>query len=119
MILVKEQLLNKTESMDNSQEGDSDMECSDNECYDEYYYNVNDDSDIEQVDPKKIDPEYFEFKCLLEEEVDRLLNETVETLSNILQISPSLSKVSLKHSYVNNNFFFFICRFYYTAINGV
>lgn len=83
------------ETMTSSQGGESDMDCSDNECYDEYYYNLNDDSDIEQIDPRKIDPEYFEFRCLFEEEVDRLLNETVETLSTILQISPSLAKVSI------------------------
>lgn len=85
------------ENMDtlaNTQDADSDMECSDNECYDEYYYNINDDTDIEEVDPRKTDPEYFEFKCLFEEQVDRLLNESVETLSNILLISPSLAKVS-------------------------
>lgn len=81
------------ETMANSQDGDSDMDCSDNECYDEYYYNINDDTDIDEIDPRKTDPEYFEFKCLFEEQVDRLLNENVETLSNMLYISPSLAKV--------------------------
>lgn len=79
--------------MASTQDADSDMECSDNECFDEYYYNMNDDTDIDEVDPRKTDPEYFEFKCLFEEQVDRLLNENVETLSNILLISPSLAKV--------------------------
>ncbi|KAG5890979.1 hypothetical protein JTB14_037965 [Gonioctena quinquepunctata] len=86
------------ETMTSSQEGESDMDCSDNEFYDEYYYNLTDDIDIEQIDPRKIDPEYFEFSCLFEEQVDRLLNETVETLSTVLQISPSLAKVLL-HSH--------------------
>ncbi|XP_028139818.1 potential E3 ubiquitin-protein ligase ariadne-2 [Diabrotica virgifera virgifera] len=80
-----------------SQGSESDRDCSDNEFCDEYY-NSNDDFDVEQVDPKKNDPEYFEFNCLLEEQVDRLLNETVESLSNNLQISPSLAKVLL-HSH--------------------
>lgn len=79
------------DTMTTSQGGESDMDYSDNEYYD--YYNTNDDIDIEQLDPRKIDPEYFEFSCLLEEQVDRLLNETVETLSNNLQIPPSLAKV--------------------------
>ncbi|CAG9817003.1 unnamed protein product [Phaedon cochleariae] len=86
------------DTMTSSQGGESDMDCSDNEYYDEYYYTLNDDIDIEQIDPRKIDPEYFEFNCLFEEQVDRLLNETVETLSNMHQISPSLAKVLL-HSH--------------------
>ncbi|XP_018329535.1 potential E3 ubiquitin-protein ligase ariadne-2 [Agrilus planipennis] len=77
---------------------DSDMECSDNECFgdDSDYYNT-DDIDIEQVDPSKNDPEYFEFECLTEEQVERLLNESVELLSNNLQILPSLAKVLLHY----------------------
>ncbi|CAG9855552.1 unnamed protein product [Phyllotreta striolata] len=89
------------ESMTTSQGGESDMECSDNEFYD--YYNSNDDIDIEQIDPRNIDPEYFEYNCLLEEQVDRLLNETVETLSNNLQIPPSLAKVLLHSNQWNIN----------------
>lgn len=78
-----------------SQDGDSDMECSDNDCFDDYdYYNTADDNDIEQIDPSKTDPEYFEYECLTEEQVERLLNETVEVLSNNLQITPSLAKVN-------------------------
>lgn len=104
--------------MASSQDGESDMECSDNECYDEYYYNINDDTDIDEVDPRTTDPEYFEFKCLFEEQVERLLNESVETLSNILLISPSLAKVL--HSIFCT--FFKMClysRFYCTVINGI
>ncbi|KAF5281166.1 hypothetical protein FQR65_LT14846 [Abscondita terminalis] len=82
-----------------SQDADSDMEFSDNDCLDEYdYYNAADDNDIEQIDPSKTDPEYFEYECLTEEQVERLLNETVEILSNNLQITPSLAKVLL-HSH--------------------
>lgn len=70
---------------------DSDMECSENECFDDYY-NV-DDNDMEQIDPSESDPEYFLYECLTVEQVERLLNEAVEVLSNNLQITPSLAKV--------------------------
>lgn len=86
---------NKMEESVSSQGGDSDMECSDNEGYDDYYFGLNDDSDIEQVDPCKQDPEFFDYRCLYEEQVERLLNETVERLSNNLKITPSLAKVRL------------------------
>lgn len=76
---------------------DSDMECSDNEAYDDdVYYNQwnQDDNDMEQNDPSARDPEYFSYDCLTEEQVERLLNESVETLSNNVHITPSLAKVS-------------------------
>lgn len=74
------------------------MDYSD-DCDDEYdYYNTGEDCDIEQIDPSKTDPEYFSYECLSEEEVERLLNESVEILSNNLQITPSLAKVLL-HSH--------------------
>lgn len=78
------------------QDGDSDMECSDNdnECFDVYdYYNVPDDCDMEQIDPVQADPEYFAYTCLTEVQVEQLLNESVATLSDTLQITPSLAKV--------------------------
>jgi hypothetical protein len=81
-----------------SQAEESDMECSDNDndCLDDYdYYNIVDDNDIEQIDPSKIDPENFIYDCLGEEQVERLLNETVEYLSSSLKITPSLAKVSV------------------------
>lgn len=53
------------------------------------------DVDIEQIDPKKTDPEYLEFQCLNVEEVEKLLNETVEHLSNTIHLTPSLAKVLL------------------------
>lgn len=72
------------------------MDYSDNECDDVFdYYNTGEDCDIEQVDPSKTDPEYFSYECLSEEQVERLLNESVELLSNNLQITPSLAKVLL------------------------
>lgn len=79
-----------------SQGVESDMECSDNENdgFDDYdYYNILDDNDIEQIDPSKTDPENFVCDCLYEEQVERLLNETVECLSYNLKITPSLAKV--------------------------
>lgn len=53
------------------------------------------DCDIEQIDPKRSDPEYFVYECLNVEEVEKLLNESVERLSNQLHITPSLAKVLL------------------------
>lgn len=78
-----------------AQEVESDMEISDNEYLDDFdYYNTTDDNDIEQIDPRKTDPEYFVYDCLTEEQVERLLNETVEVLTNTLQVTPSLAKVT-------------------------
>lgn len=78
------------------EEIESDMECSDEECAFEDYYNVGEgDCDVEQSDPAKTDPEYFEFECLSVEEVEKLLNESVEELCRFRKISPSLAKVLL------------------------
>ncbi|XP_055630830.1 potential E3 ubiquitin-protein ligase ariadne-2 [Toxorhynchites rutilus septentrionalis] len=76
---------------------DSDMEyMSDNDYEFEDYYNSGlEDCDIDQIDPKHTDPEYFVYECLNVEEVEKLLNESVEKLSNQLQITPSLAKVLL------------------------
>jgi ariadne-2 len=62
-----------------------DMDYSDDDNFEEYY-REGDNVDIEQVDLSKTDPEYFEFKCLSTEEVERLLNECVEILCNKLQV---------------------------------
>ncbi|KAL5286972.1 ARIH2 family protein [Megaselia abdita] len=75
-----------------SGDGESDMEYSDND-YDDYYNSG--DSDVDQIDPKKTDPEYFDYKCLLVEEVEKLLNELVEKLNTRIEITPSLAKVLL------------------------
>lgn len=53
------------------------------------------EDDIDNVDPKKTDPEYFTHDCLTVDEVEKLLNESVEKLSNTLKITPSLAKVLL------------------------
>lgn len=77
---------------------ESDMEYSDNEG-DEYdYYGEHDDCDMETVDRSKADPEYFIYSCLKVEEVEKLLNESIELLSNSLQITPSLAKVCYLHN---------------------
>lgn len=68
-----------------------------------YIFSGDDDCDIEQIDPKKNDPEYFVFDCFNTEEVEKLLNETVESLSNQLQITPSLAKVLLHQNKWNAN----------------
>ncbi|KOB68164.1 Ariadne 2, partial [Operophtera brumata] len=77
---------------------DSDMEYSDNDGDDYDYYGGQDDCDMETIDRTKSDPEYFLFTCLKVEEVEKLLNESIELLSNSLQITPSLAKVAL-HAY--------------------
>lgn len=69
------------------EEFDSDMDYSDDDCCYEDYYNIEEDCDAEQLDPSKTDPEYFLYECLTVEEVERLLNESVEILSNTLQVS--------------------------------
>jgi len=59
------------------------------------YYNY----DIEEhtdVDHKKCDdPEFFEYELLKVEDVERLLNESVEALSQAIKVSPALAKVLL------------------------
>lgn len=61
-----------------------------------FYYHLGlVDIDIEQIDPKKNDPEYLEYTCLSVEDVEKLLNETVEQLSNNVKVTPSLAKVLL------------------------
>lgn len=57
--------------------------------------NVGNEDDIDNVDPKKTDPEYFLYDCLTVDEVEKLLNESVEKLSITLKITPSLAKVLL------------------------
>lgn len=51
--------------------------------------------DVEPIDRRKSDPEHLEYACLDMEAVEKLLNETVEQLSNIIKVSPSLAKVLL------------------------
>lgn len=85
--------------MSGEEEHDSDMEYSDSDCGDagyEDYYNCQPwGSEIDDGDNDNRDPEYAIHDCLQVEEVERLLNENVEVLSNSLQITPSLAKVLL------------------------
>jgi len=57
---------------------------------------------VERLDPKRADPEYFEYECLTVEDIEKLLNERVEKLNTILQITPSLAKVLLLEHQWNN-----------------
>nr|XP_027211482.1 potential E3 ubiquitin-protein ligase ariadne-2-like [Penaeus vannamei] len=75
---------------------DEEMEFSDDD-YDDYY-GVEYDGDVDHVDPEKSDPEYFDCACLTDTEVERLLNESVEQLSNSIQVTPALAKVLLHMS---------------------
>ncbi|XP_069937683.1 potential E3 ubiquitin-protein ligase ariadne-2 [Cherax quadricarinatus] len=75
---------------------DEEMEFSDDDFND--YYDGEYDGDVDHVDPQKNDPEYFDVACLTDTEVERLLNESVEQLSNSIQATPSLAKLLL-HMY--------------------
>ncbi|CAH0747019.1 unnamed protein product [Bemisia tabaci] len=81
--------------MSSETNAESDMEYSEDDCSYEDYYNSVDDCDSEQVDFKKVDPEHHMLDCLSVEEVERLLNESVEALCNELEVVPSLAKVLL------------------------
>ncbi|XP_063972023.1 potential E3 ubiquitin-protein ligase ariadne-2 isoform X2 [Diachasmimorpha longicaudata] len=81
---------------------ESDMEYSDSDGSDtgyEDYYNCQPwgdaDNEAEKADQTRRDPEHAIHDCLRMEEVERLLNENVEVLSNSLHITPSLAKVLL------------------------
>lgn len=77
-------------------DNESDVEYSETEeCGYDDYYNPCNDADNETMNQKKCDPEHFEFECLTVDQVDRLLNELVETLSSRLRLTPSLSKLLL------------------------
>ncbi|KAK3103964.1 hypothetical protein FSP39_023303 [Pinctada imbricata] len=78
---------------------DSDYDQSDHmdddDDYGGYYDNDTDDLDIDK--PKKSDdPEYFEYELLQVEDVERLLNEEVETLCRSLKVDPYLAKMLLQ-----------------------
>ena len=63
---------------------DEEMEYSDDD-FDAYYVEEF-DRDVDHVDPHKNDLEYFHVSCLTDTEVERLLNESVEQLSNSIQV---------------------------------
>lgn len=63
---------------------------------------VGNEEDIEIFD-KSSEPEFFVFECLTVDEVEKHLNESVETLSNALKIIPSIAKVLLnEHKWKTN-----------------
>ncbi|KAG5677911.1 hypothetical protein PVAND_007627 [Polypedilum vanderplanki] len=82
---------------------DSDMEYSDDDDLDDAMDYYGNEDDIDNVDPKKTDPEFFLYDCLSVDEVEKLLNELVEKLSNTLKITPSLAKVLLNEHKWNLN----------------
>lgn len=53
------------------------------------------DIDIEHHNALKMDPESFAFECLSVEDVDKLLNESIECLCNMINCPPSLAKTLL------------------------
>lgn len=53
------------------------------------------DIDIEHHNALKTDPESFVFECLSVEDVDKLLNESIECLCNTINCAPSLAKTLL------------------------
>lgn len=63
---------------------DEEMEYSDSDYED--YYGTDYEGDMDHMAPMKNDPEYFDVACLTDTEVERLLNESVEQLSNSIQV---------------------------------
>ena len=61
---------------------------------DSYYYDQEGD-DTEMEHSKKDDPEYFEYNLLKVEDVERLLNESVEALCKSINVKPALAKMLL------------------------
>lgn len=91
--------LNETRNMAGV-ECESDMDCSDSDCgdagYDDYYSIQPWDGEIDNdTDHQHRDPEYVAYECLRVAEVERFLDETVESLSTNLHITPSLAKLFL------------------------
>ncbi|XP_014217650.1 potential E3 ubiquitin-protein ligase ariadne-2-like [Copidosoma floridanum] len=73
------------------------MNCGDT-AYEDYYntqpWDKENDNDIE-VSPYLKDPEYAVYECLKVEDVEILLNESVELLRAHLEITPSIAKLFL------------------------
>lgn len=68
---------------------DEDQDISYNDYYNMGFYNGK-DIDVEQNDLCKTDPEYFAYECLSVVEVERLLNESVETLCTTLEVTTQI-----------------------------
>ena len=74
------------------EKGESDDEMSDYEDGDDGYYDFDEPCD---VDPSDYDPETFSYTCLSVEDVEKMFNEAVETVSTALCITPGLAKILL------------------------
>lgn len=59
------------------------------------FFAANEDIDIEHHNALRTDPESFIYECLSVDDVEKLLNESVECLCKMLNIAPSLAKTLL------------------------
>ena len=78
-----------------SQEQDRQSECEDlddEEDY-EYYYNNENDYELNEMPSSKKDPEASDFQCLTVSQVQKLLKESIDSLCNAIAVSPSIAKV--------------------------
>lgn len=73
-------------------------EDEDDECFDYDYYNNDNDNDLIDCDPKHKDNEYFDYECLVVEQVEKILNESVEIVCSTFNHNPSQAKVSDRRS---------------------
>jgi hypothetical protein len=89
----------RAEDDPDSQDEEDDVADDDFQSY--YYYENDFDNDVhESSSDCKKDPEYFDYECLHVVDVDRLLNEAIESVSTSLSVTPSIAKVSRNHSLV-------------------
>jgi ariadne-2 len=81
----------------NNSDMSDDIYSEDEECFDDYYaiHDDNEDEDMELNCDLKRDPEFFDYECLVIEEVEKYFNESVETVCASIQVSPSLAKLML------------------------
>lgn len=68
----------------------------------EYYEGVHEDCEAEAAE-RAPDPDFFPFACLTPDLVDKMLNESIERLTDACQVTPSLAKVHILC------FYFFFC----------
>ncbi|CAH1782579.1 unnamed protein product [Owenia fusiformis] len=81
-------------SDDSDYNNDTDDNMEDEDIYDGYYDAEIGDDEFEKPTEVK-DPEAYDYRLLEVEDVERLLNEKIETLCTSLKLSPSLAKVLL------------------------
>ncbi|XP_077292104.1 E3 ubiquitin-protein ligase ari-2 [Arctopsyche grandis] len=63
----------------------------------DYYEGVHEDCEAEAAE-RAPDPDFFLYNCLTPDLVDKMLNESIERLTDTCQVTPSLAKVML-HAY--------------------